>query len=300
MSLIQTLVVRNDALLVVDNIKFHLDSGVDHIVITDHRSTDGMRDHLDQYIRQGVLTYRYQDELEFRQSEWVTEMAHFAHTYLKANWIINSDSDEFWVATNGGRLRDEIFKQKNCNVLVGKRHDFLCLAKSSGPFWESMVYRKNVSRNLQGAILSPKMAHLSAHDVSVGPGNHRVFGFDKICKRESILEVLHFPIRSAEQYQNKVKLGGASLSVYDRVSPILGRRWRNHADELRETGEIGFLNDNLYSETQIQDGLSDNSVVEDTRVRNKMRDLSPRLLAEKPIWKRAIGWATENRVRAEF
>ena len=131
MSLVQTLLVRNEVDLTVSNIRFHLEMGVDHIVLTDHRSTDGMRDYLSPFIDQSVLTYFHQDAEEFKQSIWMTEMANFADHSLGAEWIINSDNDEFWIAKNGGNLKDEILKHTKNDILIATRHDFVCLEEHS-------------------------------------------------------------------------------------------------------------------------------------------------------------------------
>jgi hypothetical protein len=81
MSIIQTLVVRNAADITVDAIRFHLETGVDHIILTDHKSSDGLRDKLTEFIGLGVLDYSYQDAPEFCQSVWVTLMANITPSH---------------------------------------------------------------------------------------------------------------------------------------------------------------------------------------------------------------------------
>lgn len=274
MSLIQTLVVRNDASLAVDNIKFHLDAGVDHIVLTDHRSTDGLRDHLEKFIRQGVVTYKHQDSEMFDQAAWVTGMVNFAHEHLGAKWIINSDADEFWIAKDSSSLKDVFYSNNSANILVADRHDFVFHENSSAKFWEKMIYRKAISTNCFGNPLPPKVAHRSQRGLSVAAGNHSVDGFSSKNIEKSKLEVLHFPIRGRDDYKEKIRIGALALSKTKHVKAGIGQTWRMQAKELEETGQIKFLNDNVYTDIDIQRGLTDGSLLSDTRLFNRMRAIN--------------------------
>ena len=51
---------------------------------------------LEAFARQGHLMLMSQDERQFEQSTWVTRMARLAATEYHADWVINSDADEFW------------------------------------------------------------------------------------------------------------------------------------------------------------------------------------------------------------
>ena len=55
MTLVMTLLVRDEADIVDAQIAFHLHAGVDFVVATDNRSQDGTTEILERYERAGVL-----------------------------------------------------------------------------------------------------------------------------------------------------------------------------------------------------------------------------------------------------
>ena len=55
MKLVQTLVVRDEADIVDDQIAYHLNAGVDFVIATDHASPDGTTEILERYARDGIL-----------------------------------------------------------------------------------------------------------------------------------------------------------------------------------------------------------------------------------------------------
>jgi hypothetical protein len=271
MPLIQTLLCRNDAALALQNIRFHLETGVDHVVVTDHLSTDGLRDLLTPFIDQRVLTYIHQTSPGFDQSKWVTHMADIAYKTLKARWVINTDTDEFWVTISGKSLKTAVQIRPLTNILRAKRHDFISPKEGSKSFWQDMVYRKAKSTNSMGINLPDKIAHRCAPNLTIHAGNHDISGYRRKRVRSNILEVLHFPIRNAAQFKQKIAIGGQALSLTPEIKPGIGQTWRKQFIELNETGELRYITENILTQAQIKSGLDDGTLITDTRLRDKMR-----------------------------
>ena len=105
MKLVMTLLVRDEADIVDAQIAYHLHAGVDFVVATDNRSQDATTEILERYARERVLHLIREPGDDLRQSEWVTRMARLAATDFGADWILNTDADEFWHA-RGASLKE--------------------------------------------------------------------------------------------------------------------------------------------------------------------------------------------------
>ena len=91
-----TLLARDEVDVVESWLAFHLNAGADFVVATDNRSQDGTTEILERYAREGHVHVIHEDGEDLRQDEWVTRMARLAATDFAADWVINSDADEFW------------------------------------------------------------------------------------------------------------------------------------------------------------------------------------------------------------
>ena len=100
MKLAMTLLLRDEADIVEAHLVYHLKAGVDVVIATDHRSSDGTTEILESYARRGYVHLIRREDERIRQSEWVTHMARLAATEHGADWVINSDA-----TSSGGRVK---------------------------------------------------------------------------------------------------------------------------------------------------------------------------------------------------
>lgn len=96
MKLLMTLLVRDEEDILEQHLDFHLGHGVDFVIATDNLSQDRSGEILRRYERAGRLRLLDEPEDNYSQAKWVTRMARMAATEYGADWVINSDADEFW------------------------------------------------------------------------------------------------------------------------------------------------------------------------------------------------------------
>src|SRR5215469_6067532 len=236
--LVMTLLVRDNADILAANLDFHLAMGVDHVVVTDNASEDETRDIAREYVRRGVATLIEEPADDYDQSAWVTRMARLAAQELAADWVINSDVDEFWWPLDGDLKTVVSTTPVEYGRISARRTNFLPVRRPAGAFWRDMVWRYVDSRNGLGEPLPAKIAHRGAADVTVADGNHAVVSalLGPVDPRERIV-ILHFPYRTAAQYAAKIAKGGPAVENNRKVGPDIFHVWRRH-HELQRMGQL--------------------------------------------------------------
>lgn len=257
MSLFMTLLVRDEEDIVDANMHYHLEQGVDHIIVCDHNSVDDTPDIVLEYVKKGCATYQKQPKGELRQSLWVTQMARMAYG-MGAKWVINNDADEFWMPSLGFNLRRWFDQFRWPNIIIVDRHDFITPENDPRPFWQKMIYRKVRSRNSLGQPLPPKAAHRSAKGLVVNAGSHNVAGFRWKRYGKANLDILHFPVRSRDQYIRKIMKGGSDPSSYPT--------WRKQYLEFSSSGKLQFVDQNILSGDSIKRLIDTGEIEKDTRL----------------------------------
>lgn len=266
MRLVMTLVVRDEADVVESQLRYHLDAGVDFVLATDHASTDGTLDVLKSYERDGVLRL-FQVSGEMRESEWRTRMARLAATEHGADWIVNTDADEFWIPRAATLEETFAAVPDEIGVVWALTCHFVPRPEDGRPFEERMTFRcaPQAALNDPTSPYRPhaKAAHRADPQITVWFGSHRVTSQLRPLAGWHPADVFHFPFRTLEQYERK----SARRARGDKP---LGQYVRGL--QARERGRIADVYRQLVVvDAAVERGLAEGSLVEDGRLRDALR-----------------------------
>ena len=285
-----TLLVRNEVDIIRHNIEFHLYYGVDQIVVTVNRSTDGTLDVLREYEKEGFVKIIQEPSLDFDQARWVTRMARIARDELHADWIIHNDADEFWYPDSGDIKAALI--STGFDVCMVERINMLYPwdGDEDEPWHQRLVYRMNppfhsasMEDPYRGGISNPhfccslpsKIACVARELKEVEHGNHDVVFEGKVKKGNcpGIL-IYHFPFRSRSRFlKNTCEIGEClSSSPISINRPRVGwhrRRWYN----LMQKGYFDqVFEETMISRQSLQVGLREGFLIEDRTIMKVFED----------------------------
>ena len=283
MKLVMVMKVRDEIDIVEKTLAYHLARGADEWIVTDNGSTDGTLEVLKRFEADGKLRLIEEPGEDFRTEAhwWVTRMARLAASEMGADWVAHVDADEFWWPAQGS-LKDALAAiPGEYGVVLAPRPEF-APRPGEGEWWERMTIRESRSR------LRPKIAHRAdpdvvlhrgAHDVDIegeqGGSKHAGRAVMRAVKEDADhaadsrlvwapvfpARVMHFPLRSFEQYKRRVETtlfhGGFSDQAHE---------------ELRQAYDEGRLPE-LYEKLTLTDAdaesaLAEGQMVEDTRIRD--------------------------------
>ena len=262
-----TLLVRDEEDILASNLDFHLQQGVDFFIITDNLSVDGTPDIAHEYVRAGVAQYLHETGDDYSQHQWVTRMARMAALDHAADWVINSDADEFWLPANGFRTVKDALDSVSLNVsaVVVQRYNFVPLnwERGTDPI-EEMIFRERESRGFSGEPLPPKVAHRALSDVSIDQGNHGVRrGSTALEGIDGPLRIFHYPLRYYKQFENKIAKGGAAYARNGEFAPGYGHAWRALYAIWQTGGLPAYFGTKILAPEQIQERLKNGTLVLD-------------------------------------
>ena len=266
MKLVMTLLARNEEDILDAHLAFHLNAGVDFVIAIDNGSDDGTTEILESYARDGHVELT-RDDGELDQAEWVTGLARRAATDFGADWVINSDADEFYWP-RGGTLKDVLSAvPAQYGGVRGMLRNFAPRPDGGDFFAERMTVRVCNPGAEDNSPYSPrfKAMHRGDPDVEVFWGSNRAIsrGLDPLSGWYPI-DVLHFPIRSLEQCRDK----------FLRWYAIAPSRFRTAAYDADQRGAMReFYESYVVDDEALGRGLADGTLAIDTRLRDALRSL---------------------------
>jgi len=269
MKVVLTVVVRDEADIVGEMVRYHLEHDVDFVIATDHRSVDGTTDILRRYEREGYLHLIREEAKGLRHDDWVTRMARLAATDFGADWVINSDADEFWWA-RGGTIRDVLSAvPTRFGALRGIWRHFVPRPGPQEPFWRRMKFR---GRSLEVAApywpTQLKVMHRAEPHVVVSYGNHDAYGRGLELLRDWCpFEILHFPIRSRAQMERKFL-----TRKVEKPGAMGGSHIGAMTEAIEERSGEAVFDELLVDDGLLMTGLADNSLILDTRLADALAD----------------------------
>jgi hypothetical protein len=273
MTLVMTLLARDEADVVESWLSYHLNAGADFVVATDNRSVDGTTEILERYAREGHVHLIREAGEDLRQDEWVTRMARMAATDHGADWVINSDADEFWWP-RGASLAHVLDGIPPRYGTVGAfLRTFPSRPDSAATFAERLTVRFSALApiNDPASLYKPirKVIHRGHPEIRLTRGNHAVVQSPFAPLRGWFpIEVLHFPLRSVAQCEHKARLQWNAWKHIDRTPTAY------HAQmfEALEQGTIAdYYAAQMVSDAEIDAGTASGRLVVDTRLRDALR-----------------------------
>ena len=219
--------MRDEADVVRHTVEW-MQTQVDKVIVADNGSVDDTRSILEEL---GV-TVVDDPEVGYYQSEKMSALAHRAF-HEGASWVVPFDADELWLAREG-RIADFLESLPD-TVMLAQATLFDHVATGLDPDLPDPVERIKWRRPLPGPL--HKVACRAHPQLWVHQGNHGA-GYPNMPHPPAALDALvihHFPYRSVEQFESKVRNGAQAYSV-TRLGQDIGAHWRQYGRILEEQG----------------------------------------------------------------
>lgn len=213
---------------------------VDRVLVADNCSTDGTREILDR------LDIDVIDDPErgHYQSRKVTALAMQA-LERGADWVVPFDADEVWLAKRT-RIADTL-ADLPADALIAEATVFNHVAVDAPGLspWRPAQ-----------ALPLRKVACRVRSDLVIEDGNHGAHFSD--CpvplRATGLLEVRHFPYRTAQQMIRKTRKGAAAFAAAPDIPEDVGKHWRDH-DKLTDEQLRDVFLEHYFSADPEADGF---------------------------------------------
>jgi glycosyltransferase involved in cell wall biosynthesis len=202
--LAMTLVTRNEADILEQFFQFNKAMGVDFFIVTDNGSTDQTPEIIRKYEQAGWIAKTFTDEGPYIQVNFVDRMIRYILESNLADWVVNSDTDEFWVP-RGGTLKEKLAKSR-ANVISCRLYNVIPLNQSD-PMLNTLAVISPEKINAGNLSFFSKNYNKVIHRIKgykrIHQGNHNVGIHKKSVDFIDEIYVLHYAVRSFTQFKSK-------------------------------------------------------------------------------------------------
>lgn len=241
-SLVAVTLIKNEADIILASLNNLYGLGINMFAIMDNDSSDKTMEQIHQFrfLHDNANVLIVQDyEKNHCQSRKVTALAKMAAAYFSATHVYPFDADEFLrpvgiAASSGANLLAEIdvaavsLRWRTC-MLGAEGELYMCKAYSSSSFNKTLVrWGPDVTIN--------EGNHSASYERTNWRGRTKRKTFS--AKVLSGYEVLHVPVRSAEQLRTKILNGAAANSVNRNTNTAL--HWTTLHQLYLQNGETFF------------------------------------------------------------
>lgn len=244
MNLTAVIMVKNE-IDVIRECCGHLSALFDHIVIIDHRSTDGTRQYLEKLSEGNEKFYVcYFTEPGYFQSQLMTWTVKSIRACRDANWVFLLDADEVLPFTSRAQFENALDEYEDTSIIKMA--------------WKNLIPKDYSIDGIMGREYLEPMAASIYHKIAYQPsllpisdyiiaqGNHAVYAGlpGKELPSVDAFNIFHVPVRSSEQLKFKVDQGTAAYSqMGENRNKLLGSHWFQIAEHVQRYGlDEAFLN----------------------------------------------------------
>ncbi|MBX3389670.1 MAG: glycosyltransferase family 2 protein [Phycisphaeraceae bacterium] len=218
----------------------------DHVIVFDHRSTDGTGEFLRELsARQRKVQCIGFDETGYYQSKVMTWAAHNLVRRRKAGWVFLLDADEYLPFASRGEFESALMEHAEHPVIRMNWLNLVPLDMESGAIQGGRFLRPPVPSPYVKIAYQP--SKVRPKEFAIWEGNHSLVTTDaqrREIEAHPAFGLYHLPIRTKRQLQQKVENGA---EAYRLMGVDRGEHYGTHWDQMKALIASQGITDDLMA-----------------------------------------------------